>query len=114
KERIGRILLMHANHREDVEVVAAGDIAAAVGLKQTFTGDTLADPDKPIVLETIKFPEPVIQIAAEPKTKADEEKMSLALARLAEEDPTFLVHPDEESGHALIAAIGELHRQIIV
>ncbi|TMC31454.1 MAG: elongation factor G, partial [Chloroflexi bacterium] len=109
KERIGRILLMHANHREDVEQVAAGDIAAAVGLKQTFTGDTLADPDKPIVLETIKFPEPVIQIAVEPKTKADEEKMSLALARLAEEDPTFRVHTDEESGQTIIAGMGELH-----
>src|SRR5881296_3409653 len=114
KERIGRILLMHANHREDVEVVAAGDIAAAVGLKKTFTGDTLADPDKPIVLETIKFPEPVIQIAVEPKTKADEEKMSLALARLAEEDPTFRVHTDEESGQTIIAGMGELHLEVIV
>ncbi|TMB91004.1 MAG: elongation factor G, partial [Chloroflexi bacterium] len=114
KERIGRILLMHANHREDVEQVAAGDIAAAVGLKQTFTGDTLADPDKPIVLETIKFPEPVIQIAVEPKTKADEEKMSLALARLAEEDPTFRVHTDEESGQTIIAGMGELHLEVIV
>jgi len=114
KERIGRILLMHANHREDVEQVAAGDIAAAVGLKQTFTGDTLADPDKPIVLETIKFPEPVIQIAVEPKTKADEEKMSLALARLAEEDPTFRVHTDPESAQTLISGMGELHLEVIV
>src|SRR5207248_94674 len=92
KERISRILLMHANHREEVEEVAAGDIAAAVGLKQTFTGDTLSDLEKPVILESIKFPEPVVQIAVEPKTKADEEKMSLALARLAEEDPTFRVH----------------------
>ncbi len=114
KERIGRILLMHANHREEVEMVAAGDIAAAVGLKQTFTGDTLADPDHPIVLETIKFPEPVIQVAVEPKTKADEEKMSLALARLAEEDPTFRVHTDEESGQTIIAGMGELHLDVIV
>jgi len=114
KERIGRILLMHANHREDVEQVAAGDIAAAVGLKQTFTGDTLCDPDRPIVLETIKFPEPVIQIAVEPKTKADEEKMSLALARLAEEDPTFRVHTDQESGQTLISGMGELHLEVIV
>jgi elongation factor G len=114
KERIGRILLMHANHREDVEQVAAGDIAAAVGLKQTFTGDTLCDPDKPIVLETIKFPEPVIQIAVEPKTKADEEKMSIALARLAEEDPTFRVHTDPESAQTIIAGMGELHLEVIV
>ncbi|HZQ49004.1 MAG TPA: elongation factor G [Candidatus Dormibacteraeota bacterium] len=114
KERIGRILLMHANHREEVEQVAAGDIAAAVGLKQTFTGDTLCDPDKPIVLETIKFPEPVIQIAVEPKTKADEEKMSLALARLAEEDPTFRVHTDPDSGQTIIAGMGELHLEVIV
>jgi elongation factor G len=114
RERIGRIVLLHANHREDVEVVAAGDIAAAVGLKQTFTGDTLCDPDKPIVLETIKFPEPVIQIAVEPKTKADEEKMSLALARLAEEDPTFRVHTDPESAQTIIAGMGELHLEVIV
>ncbi len=114
KERIGRILLMHANHREDVEFVATGDIAAAVGLKQTFTGDTLCDPDKPIVLETIKFPEPVIQVAVEPKSKADEEKMSLALARLAEEDPTFRQHTDPESGQTLISGMGELHLEVIV
>ncbi len=114
KERIGRILLMHANHREEVEQVAAGDIAAAVGFKQTFTGDTLCDADKPIVLETIKFPEPVIQIAVEPKTKADEEKMSLALARLAEEDPTFRVHTDPDSGQTIIAGMGELHLEVIV
>jgi elongation factor G len=114
KERISRILLMHANHREEVEEVAAGDIAAAVGLKQTFTGDTLADLEKPVVLESIKFPEPVVQIAVEPKTKADEEKMSLALARLAEEDPTFRVHTDQESGQTLISGMGELHLEVIV
>ncbi len=114
KERIGRILLMHANHREEVEAVGAGDIAAAVGLKQTFTGDTLSDPDHPIVLENIRFPEPVIQVAVEPKTKADEEKMSLALARLAEEDPTFRVHTDQESGQTIIAGMGELHLDVIV
>jgi elongation factor G len=114
KERISRILLMHANHREEVEEVAAGDIAAAVGLKQTFTGDTLADLEKPVILESIKFPEPVVQIAVEPKTKADEEKMSLALARLAEEDPTFRVHTDQESGQTLISGMGELHLEVIV
>jgi len=114
KERISRILLMHANHREEVNEVAAGDIAAAVGLKQTFTGDTLCDPEKPIILESIKFPEPVVQIAVEPKTKADEEKMSLALARLAEEDPTFRVHTDQESGQTLISGMGELHLEVIV
>jgi elongation factor G len=114
RERIGRIILMHANDREDVEFVATGDIAAAVGLKQTFTGDTLCDPDKPVVLEMIKFPEPVIQIAVEPKTKADEEKMSLALARLAEEDPTFRVHTDPESAQTLISGMGELHLEVIV
>ncbi|HKY52258.1 MAG TPA: elongation factor G [Candidatus Limnocylindria bacterium] len=114
RERIGRIILMHANDREDVERVATGDIAAAVGLKQTFTGDTLCDPDKPVVLETIKFPEPVIQIAVEPKTKADEEKMSIALARLAEEDPTFRVHTDPESAQTLISGMGELHLDVIV
>src|SRR5438876_518347 len=114
KERISRILLMHANHREEVEEVAAGDIAAAVGLKQTFTGDTLSDPEKPVILESIKFPEPVVQIAVEPKTKADEEKMSLALARLAEEDPTFRVHTDPESGQTLISGMGELHLEVIV
>jgi elongation factor G len=114
RERISRILLLHANHREEVEEVAAGDIAAAVGLKQTFTGDTLCDPEKPVILESIKFPEPVIQIAVEPKTKADEEKMSLALARLAEEDPTFRVHTDPESGQTLISGMGELHLDVIV
>ncbi len=114
RERIGRILLMHANHREEVEQVQAGEIAAAVGLKQTFTGDTLSDPDSPVVLESIKFPEPVIQVAVEPKTKADEEKMSLALQRLAEEDPTFRQHTDPDSGQTLISGMGELHLEVIV
>ena len=114
RERISRVLLMHANHREEVDFVAAGDIAAAVGLKQTFTGDTLSDPSAPIALEMIKFPEPVIQIAVEPKTKADEEKMSLALARLAEEDPTFRQHTDPDSGQTIIAGMGELHLEVIV
>jgi elongation factor G len=114
RERISRILLMHANHREEVASVGAGEIAAAVGLKQTFTGDTLADPQAPILLEAIKFPEPVVQIAVEPRTKADEEKMSLALARLAEEDPTFRQHTDPESGQTLIAGMGELHLEVIV
>ncbi len=114
RERIARIVMLHANHREDVEEVAAGEIAAAIGLKQTFTGDTLCDPAKPVILEAIKFPEPVIQIAVEPKTKADEEKMSLALARLAEEDPTFQVHTDPDSGQTLIAGMGELHLEVIV
>ncbi len=114
KERIGRILLMHANHREDVQVVSAGDIAAAVGLKTTFTGDTLCDPEAPIILEAIKFPEPVISVAIEPKTKADEEKMSLALARLAEEDPTFRMRTDEATGQTLISGMGELHLEVIV
>ncbi len=114
KERISRIVLLHADHREDVQEVGAGEIAGAIGLKQTFTGDTLCDPDKPIILETIKFPEPVIQIAVEPKTKADEEKMSLALARLAEEDPTFQVKTDPDSGQTLISGMGELHLEVIV
>src|SRR5205823_8884859 len=114
KERISRIVMLHADKREDVTEVGAGEIAAAIGLKQTFTGDTLCDPDKPVILEAIKFPEPVIQIAVEPKTKADEEKMSLALARLAEEDPTFRVHTDEESGQTIIAGMGELHLEVIV
>ena len=114
RERISRIVLLHADHREDVDQVGAGEIAGAIGLKQTFTGDTLCDPDKPIVLETIKFPEPVIQIAVEPKTKADEEKMSLALARLAEEDPTFQVKTDPDSGQTLISGMGELHLEVLV
>jgi elongation factor G len=114
KERISRIVMLHADKREDVSEVGAGEIAAAIGLKQTFTGDTLCDPDKPIILEAIKFPEPVIQIAVEPKTKADEEKMSLALTRLAEEDPTFQVKTDPDSGQTLIAGMGELHLEVLV
>ena len=114
RERIGRILQMHANHREDVDTVYAGDIAAAVGLKETFTGDTLSDPDHPIVLESIVFPEPVIEVAIEPKTKADQDKLAMALQRLAEEDPTFRVHTDEESGQTRIAGMGELHLDVLV
>jgi elongation factor G len=114
KERIGRLLQLHANHREDIESVSAGDIAAAVGLKNTFTGDTLCDESKPIVLESISFPEPVIELAVEPKTKADQDKMSIALQRLAEEDPTFRVSTDEESSQTRIAGMGELHLEVIV
>ena len=114
KERIGRILQMHANHREEIEEVYAGDIAAAVGLKEVSTGDTLCDPDHPIVLESMTFPEPVIEVAIEPKTKADQDKMAVALARLAEEDPTFRVSTDEESGQTRIAGMGELHLDVLV
>ncbi len=114
KERVGRILFMHANHREDVEEVTAGDIAAAVGLKDVKTGDTLCDPDKLIILEKMDFPEPVIRIAIEPKTKADNDKLGQGLQKLAEEDPTFLVRTDEETGQTLIAGMGELHLEIIV
>jgi elongation factor G len=113
-ERIGRILMMHANEREEVKEVYAGDIAAAVGIKQVATGDTLAAPDKPIRLETIEFPEPVIKVAIEPKTKADQEKMSTALGRLAEEDPTFQVRTNEETGQTEISGMGELHLEVIV
>jgi elongation factor G len=113
-ERIGRILIMHANDREEVGEVFAGDIAAAVGIKQVSTGDTLAAPDKPIRLETIVFPEPVIKVAIEPKTKADQEKMSTALGRLAEEDPTFLVRTNEETGQTEISGMGELHLEVLV
>ncbi len=113
-ERIGRILMMHANEREEVKEVFAGDIAAAVGIKQVVTGDTLAAPDKPIRLETIEFPEPVIKVAIEPKTKADQEKMSTALGRLAEEDPTFQVRTNEETGQTEISGMGELHLEVIV
>jgi elongation factor G len=105
---------MHANHREEIEEVHAGDIAAAVGLKETYTGDTLADPDHPVILESMTFPEPVIEVKIEPKTKADQDKMGLALARLAEEDPTFRVKTDEESGETLIAGMGELHLDVLV
>jgi elongation factor G len=113
-ERIGRILMMHANDREDVQEVFAGDIAAAVGIKQVVTGDTLAAPDKPIRLETIEFPEPVISVAIEPKTKSDQEKMSVALGRLAEEDPTFQVRTNEETGQTEISGMGELHLEVLV
>ncbi|MDX6698345.1 MAG: elongation factor [Solirubrobacteraceae bacterium] len=113
-ERIGRILMMHANHREEVEEIAAGDIAAGVGIKQVTTGDTLAAPDAPIKLETITFPEPVIKVAIEPKTKADQEKMSVALGRLAEEDPTFQVQTNDESGQTEISGMGELHLEVLV
>ena len=114
KERIGRILQMHANHREEVEELYSGGIGALVGMKYTTTGDTLCDAGKPVVLESITFPEPVIAIAIEPKTKADQEKMALALKKLAEEDPTFRVHTDEESGQTIIEGMGELHLDIIV
>jgi len=114
KERVGRLLLMHANKREDVEKVYAGEIAAAVGLKFTTTGDTLCDEQHPIVLESMEFPEPVINVAIEPKTKAGQDKMSEALAKLAEEDPTFRVYTDEETGQTIIAGMGELHLEIIV
>ncbi|WP_448821859.1 elongation factor G [Cetobacterium sp.] len=114
KERMGRILQMHANKREEIEVVYCGDIAAAVGLKDTTTGDTLCAEDAPIVLEKMEFPEPVISVAVEPKTKADQEKMGLALSKLAEEDPTFRVKTDEETGQVIISGMGELHLEIIV
>ena len=114
KERMGRILLMHANHREDIPVAYSGDIAAAVGLKNTTTGDTLCDEDHPIILESMNFPDPVIRVAIEPKTKAGQEKMGIALAKLAEEDPTFRAYTDEETGQTIIAGMGELHLEIIV
>jgi elongation factor G len=113
-ERIGRILQMHANHRQDIETVYAGDIAAAVGLKNTTTGDTLCDPNRPIILESMVFPDPVIEVAIEPKTKAGQEKMGIALAKLAEEDPTFRAYTQEETGQTIIAGMGELHLEIIV
>ena len=114
KERMGRILQMHANHREDLDTCYAGDIAAAVGLKNTTTGDTLCDEKHPIILESMNFPEPVIRVAIEPKTKAGQEKMGIALAKLAEEDPTFRCYTDEETGQTIIAGMGELHLEIIV
>ena len=113
-ERVGRIVQMHANHRQDLEMVYAGDIAAAVGLKNTTTGDTLCDEKHPIILESMEFPEPVIRVAIEPKTKAGQEKMGIALAKLAEEDPTFKAYTDEETGQTIIAGMGELHLEIIV
>ena len=114
RERVGRLLQMHANHREERDEVFAGDIAAAIGLKDTKTGDTLCDPDHPIILEAMKFPEPVIDVAIEPKTKADQDKLSAGLAKLAEEDPTFRVHIDQETGQTIISGMGELHLEIIV
>ncbi|OAT80660.1 elongation factor G [Desulfotomaculum copahuensis] len=114
RERVGRILRMHANHREEINEVYAGDIAAAVGLKDTGTGDTLCDENHPIVLESMEFPEPVIDVAIEPKTKADQDKMGIALTKLAEEDPTFKIHTDPETGQTIISGMGELHLEIIV
>ena len=114
RERVGRLLQMHANHREDLETVYSGDIAAMVGLKNTTTGDTLCDEKHPIILESMEFPEPVIRVAIEPKTKAGQEKMGVALAKLAEEDPTFRTYTDEETGQTIIAGMGELHLEIIV
>jgi elongation factor G len=114
KERVGRLLQMHANHREEREEVYAGDIAAAIGLKNVKTGDTLCSDDDPIILEAMKFPEPVIDVAIEPKTKADQDKLTQGLQKLTEEDPTFRVHTDEETGQTIIAGMGELHLEIIV
>jgi elongation factor G len=114
RERISRLLRMHANHREEVEWIGAGDICAVIGLKRTFTGDTLCDPDHPILLEPIQFPEPVISVAVEPKTRADQDKLAIALQRLAEEDPTFQVRTDPESGQTIISGMGELHLEVIV
>ncbi len=114
QERMGRILQMHANHRKDLEICYAGDIAAAVGLKNTTTGDTLCDPKAPIILESMEFPDPVIRVAIEPKTKAGQEKMGIGLAKLAEEDPTFKTYTDQETGQTIIAGMGELHLEIIV
>ncbi len=113
-ERIGRLLRMHANHREDIEEIRAGDICAAVGLRNTFTGDTLSDATHPIILEAITFPQPVIEIAIEPRTRADQDKMAIALNKLAEEDPTFQTHTDQDSGQTIIAGMGELHLDVIV
>ena len=114
KERIGRILLMHANNRTEISEVYTGDIAAAVGLKNTTTGDTLCDEKQPVILESMEFPDPVIEVAVEPKSKADQDKMALALQKLAEEDPTFKVHPDQETGQTIIAGMGELHLDVLV
>jgi elongation factor G len=114
RERISRIVQMHANHREEIDEVYAGDIAAAVGLRDTYTGDTLSDPDKPVVLESMTFPEPVIEVKIEPKTKADQDKLGVALQRLSEEDPTFRVKTDPETGETLIAGMGELHLDVLV
>ena len=114
KERVGRILQMHANKREELDIVYSGDIAAAVGFKSTTTGDTICDEQHPVILESMEFPEPVIDVAIEPKTKGDQGKMSEALAKLAEEDPTFRAHTDQETGQTIISGMGELHLEIIV
>src|SRR5437763_1300369 len=114
RERVGRLLQMHANKREEIEEVRAGDIAAAIGLKDTRTGDTMCDDDHPIILEAMKFPNPVIDVAIEPKTKADQDKLGIALAKLSEEDPTFRVHTVEETSQTIISGMGELHLEIIV
>ena len=114
RERVGRLLQMHANKREEIEEVRAGDIAAAIGLKDTRTGDTLCDDDHPIILEAMKFPNPVIDVAIEPKTKADQDKLAIALQKLSEEDPTFRVHSDQETAQTIISGMGELHLEIIV
>ena len=114
KEKIGRLMQMHANSREDISEVKAGDICAVIGLKKTTTGDTLCDADNPVVLESMTFPEPVINVAIEPKTKGDQEKLGIAIQRLAEEDPTFKVYTDEETGQTIIAGMGELHLDILV
>src|SRR5262245_10705188 len=114
RERVGRLIQMHANHREEIKEVYAGDIGAMVGPKQTFTGDTICDPDNPIALENIRFPEPVIQLAIEPKTKSDQDKLGIALQKLSEEDPTFRVYTDEETGQTIIAGMGELHLEVLV
>ena len=114
RERVGRILLMHANHREEVDEVYAGDIAAAVGLRDTTTGDTLCLEEEPVILESMDFPDPVIQVAIEPKTKAGQDKMGVALQKLAEEDPTFRTYTDSETGQTIIAGMGELHLEVIV
>src|SRR5579864_173845 len=113
-ERIGRLLRMHANHREDIDEIRAGDICAAVGLRNTFTGDTLCDPQHPIIMESITFPQPVLSIAIEPRTRADQDKMGIALNKLAEEDPTFQLHTDSETGQTIISGMGELHLEVIV
>src|SRR5690606_13005417 len=114
REKVGRMLLMHSNNREDVDEVYAGDIVALAGLKETTTGDTLCDPAHPIILERMEFPDPVIELSVEPKTKADQEKMGVALSRLAAEDPSFRVSTDHESGQTIIKGMGELHLDILV
>src|SRR5258708_22900011 len=114
RERVGRLLQMHANHREDKQAVFAGDIVAAVGLKHTTTGDTLSDPSNPVLLERMEFPEPVISVAIEPKTKLDQDKLGKALGALSEEDPTFQVRTDEDTGQTIISGMGELHLDVLV